>query len=38
MKRFGKPDEIAATIAVLMSEDAAFITGQTLYMWMAVHQ
>ncbi|WP_414165220.1 SDR family oxidoreductase [Superficieibacter sp. BNK-5] len=31
MKRFGQPDEIAATIAFLMSEDAAFITGQTLY-------
>ncbi|WP_199257232.1 SDR family oxidoreductase [Pantoea sp. BAV 3049] len=31
MKRFGKPDEIAATIAFLMSEDAAFMTGQTLY-------
>lgn len=31
MKRFGQPDEIAATIAFLMSEDAAFMTGQTLY-------
>ncbi|PYG49527.1 NAD(P)-dependent dehydrogenase (short-subunit alcohol dehydrogenase family) [Pantoea sp. AG1095] len=31
MKRFGQPVEIAATIAFLMSEDAAFITGQTLY-------
>lgn len=31
MKRFGQPDEIAATITFLMSEDAAFITGQTLY-------
>lgn len=31
MKRFGKPDEIAAAIAFLMSEDAAFMTGQTLY-------
>ncbi|WP_260929454.1 SDR family oxidoreductase [Novosphingobium sp. 9] len=31
MGRFGKPDEIAAGIAFLMSEDAAFITGQTLF-------
>lgn len=31
MRRFGKPDEIAAAIAFLLSEDAAFITGQTLH-------
>nr|WP_086493980.1 SDR family oxidoreductase [Novosphingobium panipatense] len=31
MGRFGKPDEIAAGIAFLMGEDAAFITGQTLF-------
>ena len=31
MKRFGTPDEIAAAIAFLLSDDAAFITGQTLH-------
>lgn len=29
--RIGKPKEIAATIAFFLSEDAAFITGQTLH-------
>lgn len=31
MKRFGRPAEIAAAISFLLSEEAAFMTGQTLY-------
>jgi 3-oxoacyl-[acyl-carrier protein] reductase len=31
MGRFGKPDEIAAAISFLLSDDAGFITGQTLF-------
>ena len=31
MGRFGSPDEIAAAICFLLSEDAAYITGQTLF-------
>ena len=31
MRRFGKPEEITAAVAFLLSEGAAFITGQTLH-------
>ncbi|MBW7969062.1 SDR family oxidoreductase [Bradyrhizobium sp. BR 10289] len=31
MGRFGQPDEIAATIAFLLSDAAGFITGQTIH-------
>jgi 3-oxoacyl-[acyl-carrier protein] reductase len=31
LRRFGRPDEIVAAIAFLISEDAGFMTGQTLF-------
>ncbi len=31
MRRLGRPEEIAATIAFLLSEEAGYITGQTLF-------
>ena len=31
MRRFGQPKEIAAAVAFLLSEEAGFITGQTLH-------
>lgn len=30
MNRFGKPSEIASTVAFLASDDASYITGETI--------
>jgi NAD(P)-dependent dehydrogenase (short-subunit alcohol dehydrogenase family) len=30
MRRYGKPDDIAAAMAFLASDDAGYITGQVL--------
>jgi NAD(P)-dependent dehydrogenase (short-subunit alcohol dehydrogenase family) len=31
MRRLAQPEEIAAAVAFMLSEDASYITGQTLF-------
>ncbi|MFC3215361.1 SDR family oxidoreductase [Novosphingobium panipatense] len=31
MARFGEPDELAAAICFFASDDASYVTGQTLF-------
>ncbi len=36
-KRFGQPEEIAAAVAFLASQDARYITGQTIHVNGGMH-